>query len=140
LDDNDFPDQNTIPKPVSFEDLLREIREAQSPKKDEERPVIVQKTKPVVQEYERPSPVPVKRFQMPEEVEMDEEASFYQGSYNTATQSVTKLSDIKYEESFLKVEPDASSKKINRYAQLFKNPDSLRESLIVGEILKPKYF
>lgn len=140
LDDNDFPDQNTVPKPVSFEDLLKEIREAQSPKKEEEKPIIVQKSKPIAEEYQRPSPVAVKRFHVPEKVEMDDEAQFYQGSYNTATQSVTKLSEINYEESFLKVELDESSKKINRYAKLLKNPDTLRESLMVGEILKPKYF
>lgn len=140
LEDNDFPDQNTMPKPVSFEDLLREIREAQSPKKEVEKPVIVQKSKPIEEEYQRPSPVAVKRFQVPEEVEIDDEAQFYQGSYNTASQSVIKVSDLKYEESFLKAEPYQSSRKINRYAQLLKNPDSLRESLMVGEILKPKYF
>jgi hypothetical protein len=132
---------NPADKPISFEDLLREIRDAQSPKRDDPKPVILAQEEIPREEKIREKPVLVRRSQAPvEKVEMDEEAQFYQGAYNTAFQTTTKLSETSFEGSLLKADAYQNTQKINRYAQILKNPETLRESLIVSEILKPKHF
>jgi hypothetical protein len=125
-------------RPVSFEDLLKEIRQAQTPAKPkpELKPVAREIIDP--REKLRAKPIVVRRSEVAEE--MDSEARFYEGSYNTATQNATKISDISYEGSFLKVDPQEISKKVNPYAQILKNPRSFREALILSEIIKPKHF
>jgi hypothetical protein len=130
LEGGDFSETTNVPKPVSFEDLLREIRDAQKPKSDDPKPVIITQEEIPREEKMRHKPLIVKRLQAPvEKVEMDEEAQFYQGAYVTAFQSTTKLSETNYEDSFLKVDLYQSSKKINRYAQILKSSKTLRESL-----------
>lgn len=141
LEEGDFSETANAPKPVSFEDLLREIRESQSPKREEPKPVVAPQEVILNEEKPRQRPVAVRRSQAPvEKVEMDDEAQFYQGAYNTAFQTTTKLSETSYEESFLKADVYQSREKINRYAQILKNPETLRESLVLSEILKPKHF
>jgi hypothetical protein len=141
LEGGDFSETANAPKPVSFEDLLREIRDAQSPKRDDPKPVILAQEEIPREEKIREKPVLVRRSQAPvEKVEMDEEAQFYQGAYNTAFQTTTKLSETSFEGSLLKADAYQNTQKINRYAQILKNPETLRESLIVSEILKPKHF
>ena len=68
------------------------------------------------------------------------EARFYQGAYNSSNQNATKITDVTYEGSFLKVEQYEAAKKVNRSAAVLKNQQALREALIVSEILKPRHF
>ncbi|WP_332914016.1 hypothetical protein [Algoriphagus boritolerans] len=43
--------------------------------------------------------------------------------------------------SSIKIDYDSlQEKKSNPYAQLLKNPKSLKDAMVVSEILKPKYF
>lgn len=125
-------------KPVSFEDLLKEIREAQKPKRQVPEPKPVFQEVVVPQEKLRAKPIAVRRSEAVEV--LDDEARFYQGAYNSANQTAIKITDVRYEGSFLKADQYESSKKVNKYASVLKNPETLREALIVSEILKPKHF
>lgn len=139
VDDGDLSDTLDPPKPSSFEDLLREIREAQNPKRVQEKPVILPVDTVIPEEKLRP--VAIRRSQVTEEkVEMDEEARFYQGAYSTAFQTAARIGENVPMGSLLKVDKFESIQKTNRYAQILKNPQTLRESLVVSEILKPRHF
>lgn len=138
LADTNQPEQEQAEKPVSFEDLLKEIREAQKPKRQAPEPKPVFQEVVVPQEKLRAKPIAVRRSQAVEV--LDDEARFYQGAYNSSNQNATKITDVTYEGSFLKVEQYEASKKVNRYAAVLKNQQTLREALIVSEILKPRHF
>lgn len=138
LAETNQPEEETGPKPVSFEDLLKEIREAQKPKRQAPEPKPVFQQVVVPQEKLRAKPIAVRRSEAVEV--LDDEAIFYQGAYNSANQNATKISDVTYEGSFLKAEAYQTSKKVNRYAAVLKNPQSFRDALVVSEILKPKHF
>jgi hypothetical protein len=146
LEENDMPESQPTQteRPTTFEDLLREIREAQ-------RPPVAEKPKPA------PIPVPSRPQQpvtysqtkvqprpRPVQVEeIDDEATFYEGSYSKGAKAIRPLS--KMEEmpvmDFKKtVKYDFKEPKFNPYAEMLKNPKTIKQAIIVGEILKPKYF
>lgn len=138
-EDGDLSETLDTPKSTSFEDLLREIREAQSPKRDQPKTVVAQEE--ILIPEGRVRPIAMRRSQAPsEKVEMDEEARFYKGAYSTAFQTVAEDGDSIYEGSFLKVESSRTNQKSNRYAQLLKNPQSLRDAIVINEILRPRHF
>ncbi|WP_111670980.1 hypothetical protein [Algoriphagus litoralis] len=139
-------------KGMTFEDLMREIRQAQNPTAEKPEPV---RPKPEVQEPVRPQPYrnqPVpshipqaqKASRKPLPVEDDEEIQYYEGTYEASKKS--PYENYKEEQtapmlSSIKMDYDSlQEKKINPYAQLLKNPKTLREAIIVSEILKPKHF
>lgn len=138
LAETNQPEEETGQKPVSFEDLLKEIREAQKPKRQAPEPKPVFQEVVVPQEKLRAKPIAVRRSEAVEV--LDDEARFYQGAYNSANQNATKITDGTYEGSFLKADQYEASKKVNQYAAVLKNPKSFREALVVSEILKPKHF
>lgn len=139
LGETDQPEEGQAERPTSFEDLLKEIREAQKPKRQVPEPKPVFQEVVIPQEKIRAKPIAVRRSAAAEV--MDDEARFYEGSYNTAAQNATKIADVSYEGSFLKADEYIKKvKKVNRYAEVLKNPQSFREALILSEILKPKYF
>lgn len=153
MTDSDDSAPEAPQKGLTFEDLMREIRQAQNPTTVEKPEPVRQK--PVIQEAERqqpyrtqpvpshlPQPKPVTRRPVP--VEDDEEISYYEGSYGASkkvpyqnyreTNSSDLIPSIKMDYDSLQ------EKKINPYAQLLKNPKTLKEAIVVSEILKPKYF
>lgn len=137
--EDDFSETLDTPRPSTFEDLLREIREAQNPQKEQRKPVI--DPDEIFLPEEKIRPAAVRRSQVStEKVDMDDEAQFYQGAYSTAFQTTTKIGENVPTGSLLKVEKFQLNKKSNRYAQILKNPQTLRESLVVSEILKPRHF
>lgn len=138
LAETNQPEEEQAERPVSFEDLLKEIREAQKPKRQAPEPKPVYQEVIIPQEKLRAKPIAVRRSQAVEVV--DDEARFYEGAYNSANQSATKITDVSYEGSFLKADEHEAIKKVNRYAAVLKNPRSFREALILSEILKPKHF
>ncbi len=138
LAETNQPEEEPGQRPVSFEDLLKEIRDAQKPKRQAPEPKPVFEEVVVPQEKLRAKPIAMRRSEV-EEV-LDDEARFYQGAYNSANQTATKITDVSFEGSLLKADPSESFKKVNRYAALLKNPQGLREALVVSEILKPKHF
>jgi hypothetical protein len=142
-------------KGLTFEDLMKEIRQAQNPKPAEKLEPV--KAKPVIHEQSRPEPYrtqsvpshipqakPISRKPVVIE-EDDEETRYYEGSY-AATKKVPyqNFNDtISSADLIPSVKMDYDSlapKKSNPYAQLLKNPKSLKDAIVVSEILKPKYF
>lgn len=138
LGETNQPEAEQAERPPSFEDLLKEIREAQKPKRQVPEPKPVFQEVIVPQEKLRPMPTVVRRSAAVEV--MDDEARFYQGAYNSVSQDATKITDASYQGSLLKADEYKASKKVNRYAAILKSRSTLREALIVSEILKPKYF
>lgn len=148
----DEPDQ----KPVSFEDLMREIREAQKPKpveaqKPRMQPASVDQPKPidsgravepVVRPEWRADPAPaVKRFPAKKMEEDDDEIEHYQGAFEKAKSDLTKTSKGIPEIPSLKeaiVEPSNTVK--SRYARMLKNPQSIKDAVVLKEILDRKHF
>lgn len=155
MTDSDGSSPEAPQKGMTFEDLMREIRQAQNPTTAEKSEPVRQK--PVVQETVKPEPyrtqsVPT-HIPQPKSVsrrpaiveEDDEEVQYYEGSYaatkkipyqnyNDTIPSVDLIPSIKMDYDSLQ------PKKPNPYAQLLKNPKSLKDAIVVSEILKPKYF
>lgn len=149
--DDSMPDSPQ--KGMTFEDLMKEIRQAQNPTAAPKAETV--KPKPVTAEAPKsepnrnqpvpshiPQPKPVTR--KPVLVEDDDEISYYEGTYGAskkspyqdykASQSADMIPSIKMDYDSLK------EKKVNPYAQLLKNPKTLRDAIVLNEILKPKHF
>lgn len=132
-------------KGMSFEDLLKEIREAQSAK-PQEKPTAPKpepyRSSPIPSHIPQPKPM-VSRKPVVEE-EVDDEARHYEGAYTASK----KNPYLEYKDThsipsvpLLKIDYDSlNSKKVNPYAELLKNPKTLKQAVVVSEILKPKYF
>lgn len=134
------PEANPPQKGLSFEDLLREIRDAQVPKLPEEVPA----RKP------KPQPIPVATATSEEQYSTkpfrerpQEESTYYAGSFEgnkknpyleLSNRNFADPESIKFN-SYQAQVPD-----INPYASLLKNPKTFREAIVVSEILRPKYF
>lgn len=129
-------------KGMSFEELLREIRDAQKPLGEARIPEPrAPKPAPVPVEIPRAKPVVRKPVLVEED---DEEARYYEGSYakhkSNPYQAYNEkvIADL---QSGVKFDYDTSSKtQVNPYAKLLRNPKTLKEAVVVSEILKPKYF
>lgn len=130
-------------KGMTFEELLKEIRNAQNP-----FPTQPENVKPVAPQPAS-APVPVLQTKTPNRKpvlveEVDDEVRHYEGSFEGSkknpyadykeTHSIpsTPLKRIDYE--------SLNTKKVNPYAELLKNPKTLKQAVVVSEILKPKYF
>lgn len=154
MTDSDEDSPEAPQKGMTFEDLMKEIRQAQNPKPIEKPEPV--KQKPVAQEAVKPGPYrtqsvpshipqPKPALRRPVVVEEDdEETRYYEGSF-AATKKVpyqnykeTNAADLI---PSIKMDYDSiNPKKSNPYAQLLKNPKGLKDAIIVSEILKPKYF
>ena len=136
----DLPDspESSNPTPqkgVTFEDLLKEIREAQNPKRPEPA---APSPKPIPVHERRTSPK--KKVIEPE----DDEIEYYEGTFNATKKnpyqayaekpSIPKAPVIKMDYDAL--EP----KKVNPYAQKLRNPKSVKEAIVLAEILNRKHF
>jgi hypothetical protein len=142
----ELPDEGDTPqappqKGMSFEDLLREIRQAQNP-------TAAEKPTPPKPEAVRPIPVSQPRTAVSRKPvlieEEDDEVRHYEGAFGAKkknpyqefreTHSIPSTPLIKIDYDSL------SSKKVNPYAELLKNPKTLKQAVVLSEILKPKYF
>lgn len=153
MPDGDESSPQAPQKGMTFEDLLKEIRQAQDPT-PAEKPVQA-KPKPVIPEpqrsepyrpYPTPSHIPqVKAVsRKPVIPEDDEEIQYYEGSFGASKkipfQNYKLANSAELIPSF-KMDYDAvNSKKSNPYARLLKNPKTLKDAVVLSEILKPKYF
>ena len=129
-------------KGMSFEELLREIRDSQKPLGEERLP---KKTTP------KPVPVPVEMTKAKPVVrkpvlveEDDEEARYYEGAFGKNKSNPYQAYNQK---AITELQPIVNfdygtgrKTKVNPYADLLKNPKTLKEAVVVSEILKPKYF
>ena len=143
--DSDENQPEAPQKGLTFEELLKEIRNAQNPQAPEP-------PKPVVQEIPRPDPIPAnfpeakpqprRRFE-PAEV-VDEEAKYYEGAYESTVKKnpYQALANKTFAEPEFKrfKSQEIAAPKVYPYYVLLKNPKSVREAIIVSEILRPKHF
>ncbi|PZX56824.1 hypothetical protein LV84_01950 [Algoriphagus ratkowskyi] len=154
----DQPEMSDEPqqKPVSFEDLMREIRDAQKPKQAEpERPKMqpapVQQVEPVVYEragdiQNRPEwradpPPAVKRFPTKKWEEDDDEIEHYQGAFENTKSDLTRTSKgIPDIPSFKEIAVESSYTGKSRYARMLKDPQSIKDAFVLKEILDKKQF
>jgi hypothetical protein len=156
--DLDMPDSDesapeSPQKGMTFEDLMKEIRQAQNPTTAEKpmqaepKPVIPEPQKPEpYQSFPVPSHIPQAKAvsRKPVILEDDEEIQYYEGSFGASKkvpfQDYKSANSAELIPSF-KMDYDAiKAKKTNPYAQLLKNPKTLKEAVVLSEILKPKYF
>ncbi|AWW29104.1 hypothetical protein DN752_02530 [Echinicola strongylocentroti] len=145
--DMDMSGEDETPrKPVSFEELLKEIRNEQHERKAdleksgqkqlEKAPRTPKTTNEVLEKIpaqERPKPA----------------RQYYEGSYQAEHSSegkkLVKLDDqveIDSDERLLKEVEDVAEEKAssNRYRDMLKDPKSLKDAVVVSEILNRKFF
>jgi hypothetical protein len=161
-------------RPVSFEDLLKEIRQAQSPKPVQQTQIPTpQPQKPsrgFESTYEKPKSdssyhkpestytqrestyqKPVSSYEKPASTyekqkswydkNDDDEITYYEGAYEEKVRSKISDSGKSPEIPTLEIERgDVKSGKVNPYAQMLKNPKSVRDAIVLNEILTKKYF
>lgn len=146
--DQSLPEgENSAPetpeKGLTFEELLREIREAQSPKLPDakEEPIPLPKSKHV---YSAP-----KQDKTAQYTESVQEVVTAEGVDVEAESSRRTARPQFFEQTESTIEPTLAARpKIyeipqeprNSYAELLKNPKSFRDAVVVSEILKPKHF
>ena len=132
-------------KGLTFEELLKEIRNAQNPPTPEAPPAPKPQpvfTAPTPTTFSEPKPQPKRRF-VPVEV-VDDEAKYYEGAFESAPKKkpYQELANKTFAEPEFKrfKSQEIAKPKVNPYAELLKNPKSVREAIIVSEILRPKHF
>ncbi|WP_339880716.1 hypothetical protein [uncultured Algoriphagus sp.] len=149
---SDVPEQ----KPVSFEDLMREIRDAQkskpvTPTQPRAQPLPANQPREVVYERAgdtssrpewRADPAPaVKRFPTRKLEEDDDEIEHYEGAFERTKSELTKTSKgIPEIPSLKEVAEENSYISKSRYARMLKNPQSIRDAVVLKEILDRKHF
>lgn len=154
----DQPEMSDEPqqKPVSFEDLMREIRDAQKPRQVEPtkptmQPTPVEQPKPVeykraAEPYERPEwrpdPAPaVKRFPAKKIEEADDEIEYYRGAFEEAKSELSNTSaGIPDIPSLKEKAEETSYSSKSRYARMLKDPQSIKDAVVLKEILDRKHF
>lgn len=143
-------------KQTSFEDLMREIRDAQKPKQvepaktrmqpgpiDTAKPVIYERTaEPVVRPEWRADPAPaVKRFPTKKWEEADDEIEYYQGAFEKTESDLTRTSKgIPDIPSFKEIVVESSYSGKSRYGRMLKDPQSIKDAVVLKEILDRKHF
>jgi hypothetical protein len=134
--DGSEEEMNEPSRPTTFEDLMREIREAQNPNRPQPA------SKPVAQQrqVEEIKPEPVKKKWYEETA--DDEISYYDGAYEKAKVAGEKaipISALEFTDIGLKAY-EKKEVKGNRYADLLKNPESVKDAIVLSEILNRKHF
>lgn len=137
------PNADPPQKGMTFEDLLREIRESQVPTIPEERPKRAKVPQPIpVSTKTDPSPFSTKKVQ--EQVpELVEESRYYAGSFEGNNKNpYQELANRNFAdpESIKLKSNEIQASGPNPYAELLKNPKTVREAIVVSEILRPKHF
>lgn len=136
----DLPESADTPssKPergVTFEELLKEIRNAQNPQHPVPAPPA-------------PKPVPVHERRVRSKKAVlepeDDEIQYYEGTFNaTKKNPYQDYADKKSIPSapVVKMDYDAlEPKKVNPYAEKLRNPKSVKEAIVLAEILNRKHF
>ncbi|MFD2036123.1 hypothetical protein ACFSKL_15075 [Belliella marina] len=147
------PDQDPNQRPVSFEDLLKEIRGGQ---KERERDLEHSGQGTVVEDrqWSKPlvSPEPEKYETSSDKLRKNQPVNDAYGDYSGSISSsqVPKLKTLDEQVSInssltgLKVSESRTTKrrsgKNNRYQKMLSNPQSVRDAVILSEILNKKHF
>jgi len=129
-------------KGFTFEELLREIREAQTPSIPELEPEPVPIPKPKSTYTPPIQDRPVIQSTPSQEVILTEGLDY---EYNfSEPKSTPSYGDVEHSslisEQSRPISYELPKEQNNPYAELLKNPKSIRDAVVVSEILKPKYF
>lgn len=136
-------------KPVSFEDLLKEIRQGQKKSdkdfqpREQTRPLEMKENPRTVRQFE----VNPRTYQ-PQKPKQPKAYEQFQGEVPererpkllTLDEQVRLTGSIEGIKSSLQTESLESGKSENKYASLLKNPQSVKDAIILSEILKRKNF
>jgi hypothetical protein len=131
---SDLPDsQSQIPeKGMTFEDMLREIRNAQNPSAPE-----------AVAPHPKPTPIPERRpviKSRPEVEKYDDEIKHYEGAFEPGKKFKQERASVTagiLDKLNLEVQ---SQKKVHPVAKKLKKTESIREAIILSEVLNRKHF
>lgn len=142
-------DSDTIPpkKGPSFEELLKEIREAQAPSLPELPKSPVPEPKPSVPVFTTvPEVSTEKKIVEPVLIEVVNQEQEWSKRFESSREAEI----VSTYPSFATSLPEEARKKwttydnlpdkVNPYAELLKNPKSLKDAVVVSELLKPKHF
>jgi hypothetical protein len=152
------PDQRTFDepysdskesKPISFEDLLREIQSSKAPKQftPTPKPVVISKPQSSYTDYDddiedeiKPSKIP--DYQTEDSIYQTYEKAKSEAFKRPSLEETLKLSDtnMKFEKlkGFNHYEI-GTHKPVSKYVKELRNPSSFKRAFILSEILKRKY-
>jgi hypothetical protein len=134
-------------KPMSFDDLLKEIRREQGERERDLEGTTFSENDLVEEVYtpEREA-TPQKYFTYEDPEQFPSPETHYQPKYkNFEKGPLVKLDDqidLNSDEKILGEVEDVSGyiRRRNRYAEILKNPETVKDAVVVSEILRPKYF
>jgi len=136
-------------RPVSFEDLLKEIRQGQKKSDGDVQP---SGQKRAVEAKENPRTVRTfevnPRTYQPEKIKQPKAYEKFQGEVAererpklvTLDEQVRLTGSIEGIKSSLQTESLEKSKSENKYANLLKNPESVKDAIVLSEILNRRNF
>lgn len=135
-------------KTVSFDDLLKEIRREQGEReRDLEGPITAEEAYVEEEDYVTETAAsPKKYFTYEDPEQFPSPEGNYQSTYkNYEKQPLVKLDDqvdLNSDKKILGEVEDISGYTAgkNKYADILKNPETVRDAIVVSEILRPKYF
>jgi hypothetical protein len=126
-------------KPLTFEELMKEIRDAQRP-----APAPEPEFEPEPEISVMPPRRIKKRAQAYVEPAEREETRYYEDTFESRNKNPFQAAIGRHtlmESPDIKMNYDSvKSKSVNPYAAVLKNPKTLRQAVIVSEILTPKHF
>jgi len=129
-------------KGFTFEELLKEIREAQTPTIPELEPEPVPMPSPKSTYTPPKQDRPVIQSTFSQEVILSEGLDYeqrYSHSKSNHLNSPLEYASLISEQS-RPISYELPKEQRNPYAELLKNPKSFRDAVVVSEILKPKHF
>lgn len=147
-DVEDLPtDEQMKREPASFEELLKEIRQEQQQREEDfemtGQQEVRQKAEAVREAEQR------REEELREREQRQPEIKYYEGTYQSdheaKGQKLVKLDDqvdIDAEKQILKEVEDVAMERggQNRYRRLLKNPETLKDAVVVAEILNRRHF
>jgi hypothetical protein len=134
-------------KAVSFDDLLKEIRREQGERERDLQGTALEEEE-YVEEADVPEPVaaPRKYFTYEDPEQFPSSDNKYQTNYkNFEKGPLVKLDDqidLNSDQKILGEVEDVGgyAKRKNKYAEILKNPETVKDAVVISEILRPKYF
>ncbi|MBT0810476.1 hypothetical protein KIH41_04195 [Litoribacter ruber] len=141
-------------RPASFEDMLREIRREQEQRTREVENREQPEEEDLYEEaaYSQPTPAP-KPKPKPQPKAQNEPANPYKKYYEGGEGSLKNVEkeplvtldeqvDISSDEKIIGEVEDVAEEKsaVNPYAKLLKNPETVKDAVVLSEILNRKYF
>jgi hypothetical protein len=134
-------------KPISFEDLLREIQSAKSPKPVTPKPIAVSKPQPAYVDYDDDledeiQPTKMRNYGSEDTIYETYEKAKSEAFKRPSLEDTLKLGDtnMKFEKlkGFHHYEI-GEDKPVSRYVKELRNPSSFKRAFVLSEILKRKY-